>query len=213
MLKQDKSVPEAQGATGRRIRQQDMTMCTAHVTALVTETQALVGLPGGESIHADQAAGCLLAPAIGDMVLVARGDDGAFILSVLTRDANTPADLRVPEANRVHLRANSELEVSAPTVKFTARNLNLISETLTQTGRQLVRNFSKSLETVVDKIVSARTITTTTDTRSTAVKEVDSLQAGILVENIDSVATQNSEISLVTASEDVRLDAKRVSVG
>jgi len=188
-------------------------LVTGVVSALVTDTQTLVRLEDGDTRHADQAAGCLLQPAIGDTVLVYDDPDSAYILSVLKRGEAQPATLAVPGAGHVALKAEKQLEFSAPDMKMTARRLSLITETLTKTGKQLFQTFTKTLETTVDKFVSARTINTTANTRSSAVKETDTLQAGVLVQNIDSVATQNSDISMVTAKEDVRLDAKRVSVG
>lgn len=188
-------------------------LATGTVKALLTEQEAMVTLSGGEQIHAVQAAGCLLAPAIGDTVLVFTGPDQAFVLSVLARDSEVTAELGVAGARDVSLKAPGRLSVSAPDVHLSSRRLNILAESVTQTGKQLINNFSRSLETLVDKIVNARTITTTAQSRSSSVKETETLKAGILVQNIDSVATQNSDISMITAEEDVRLDAKRVSVG
>ncbi|WP_306146677.1 MULTISPECIES: DUF3540 domain-containing protein [unclassified Roseibium] len=186
---------------------------TGIVKALLTEQDAMVTLSDGEQIHASQAAGCLLAPAIGDTVLVYRGGDQAFILSVLTRDADVSAEIGVAGAKEVALKSEGRLTVSAPDVHVSARRMNVLAESVTQTGKQLITNFTRSMETLVDKMVNARTITTTAQSRSSSVKETETLKAGILVQNIDSVATQNSDISMITAEEDVRLDAKRVSVG
>ncbi|GGB45858.1 hypothetical protein GCM10011316_17460 [Roseibium aquae] len=186
---------------------------TGTVTALVTGSQMLVRLDTDETCHAAQAAGCLLQPDIGDTVLLYRAPHEAYVLSVLTRGGDGKATLSVSGASHVALKAARQLDLAAPEVTVTARRLSLISETLTKTGKQLIQTFTKTLETTVDKFVSARTINTNAATRTSAIKETDTLQAGILVQNIDSVATQTSDISMVTAKEDVRLDAKRVSVG
>ncbi|GAA0783455.1 DUF3540 domain-containing protein [Roseibium denhamense] len=186
---------------------------TGTVTALITEQEAMVTLQGGAQIHADQAAGCLLAPAIGDTVLVFQQDDTAYILSVLTRHNEVAAEIGVAGAQNVTLKASRKLAVQAPEVNLNARHFAVLAENVTQTGKQLISNFTKSFETIVDKLVNARSISTTAQTRTSAVKETETLKAGILVQNIDSVATQNSDISMITAQEDVRLDAKRVSVG
>lgn len=186
---------------------------TGIVKALVTEQEAMVTLSSGEEIHAVQATSCLLAPVIGDTVLVFNGPEQAFMLSVLTREAAVTAEIGVTGAKDVAIKTSGSLALSAPDVKVSARRLTILTENLMQTGKQLVNNFSRSLETYVDKMVNARTITTTAQSRSSAIKETETLKAGILVQNIDSVATQNSDISMITAEEDVRLDGKRVSVG
>jgi hypothetical protein len=186
---------------------------TGTVMALVTEQEAMVTLTDGEQIHAVQATSCLLAPVIGDSVLVFRGPEQAFMLSVLTRTRDVTAEIGVTGAKDVALKTDGRLALSAPDVQVSARRMTILTDSLMQTGRKLVSNFNRSLETYVDKMLNARTITTTAQSRSSAIKETETLKAGILVQNIDSVATQNSEISMITAEEDVRLDGKRVSVG
>ncbi len=186
---------------------------TGTVKALVTEQEAMVTLADGDQIHAVQATSCLLAPVIGDTVLVFRGPDQSFMLSVLTRNADVTAEIGVTGAKDVALKTDGRLALSAPDVQVSARRMTILTDSLMQTGKKLVSNFSRSLETYVDKMLNARTITTTAQSRSSAIKETETLKAGILVQNIDSIATQNSEISMITAEEDVRLDGKRVSVG
>jgi len=186
---------------------------TGTVKALLTAEEAMITLDDGEQIHALQATSCLLAPVIGDTVLVFKGPDQSFVLSVLVRQAEVTAEIGVTGAQDVALKTKGSLALSAPHVNISARRLTLLSENLMQTGKQLVSNFSRSLETCVDKMLNARTVTTTAQSRSSAIKETETLKAGILVQNIDSVATQNSEVSMITAEEDVRLDAKRVSMG
>ncbi|MHA7777514.1 DUF3540 domain-containing protein [Roseibium sp. M-1] len=191
----------------------DAGLATGTVMALVTEQEAMVTLHDGEEIHALQATSCLLAPVIGDTVLVYQGPEQAFMLSVLTRQATVTAEIGVAGVKDVALKTKGTLALSAPDINVSARRMTVLTESLMQTGKQLVNNFSKSLETCVDRILNARTVTTTAQSRSSAIKETETLKAGVLVQTIDSVATQNSEISLITAEEDVRLDGKRVSVG
>lgn len=189
------------------------TLATGKVKALLTAHEAMITLDGDIQIHAAQATGCLLAPVIGDTVLVYTGPEQAYVLSILARDADVAAELGVAGADEIALKSSGKLSVSAPQMQFSSRRLNILAETMTQTGKQLLTNFTRSLETVIDSIVNARTITTTAQSRSSAVKETETLKAGILVQDIDGVAAQNSDISMITAEEDVRLDAKRVSVG
>lgn len=191
----------------------DSSLDTGTVKALVTDQEAMVTLADGEQIHAVQATSCLLAPVIGDTVLVFRGPDQAFMLSVLAREASVTAEISVAGAEDVALKTRGRLSLAAPDVQVSAHRMTILTESLMQTGKKLVTNFNRSLETYVDRMLNARTITTTAQSRSSAIKETETLKAGILVQNIDSVATQNSEVSIITAEEDVRLDGKRVSVG
>lgn len=199
--------------TAAQATQAGTSLDTGTVKALVTEREAMVTLANGEQIHAFQATSCLLAPVIGDTVLIFHGPEQAYMLSVLAREATVTAELGVAGAKDVALKAEGHLALSAPDVQVSARRMTVLADTLMQTGKKLVSNFSRTLETYLDQMVNARTITTTAQSRSSAIKETETLKAGILVQNIDSVATQNSEISMITAEEDVRLDGKRVSVG
>jgi hypothetical protein len=56
-------------------------------------------------------------------------------------------------------------------------------------------------------------ISTQVENRATVVTGTDMLRAQSLVESVEGVATQTSEIALVTARRDVRLDGERVSLG
>ena len=188
-------------------------LLAATVGIFLSEQHVSVETERGQSIDARQAASCLLAPAIGDRVLVYLDRGEAHILAVLERGSAHTAEISVPGARRLALRSTETLELNAPKVSVVAREVNIFARALSQTGEMLTSNFRRILENVVDKTIGARTITTKAEARTAIVREVDTINAGTLVQNIDKVATQNSEISLITAKQDVRLDATRVSVG
>lgn len=200
-------LPGQQGAVGATV------MLTGTVKAFLTEREATVETANGQRLHARQAASCLLAPAINDRVLICEGDGEAHILAVLERNPQHVAELAVPGARQTKITSAETLHISVPRLRITASEINLVSRTLNQVGEVLVNSFRRILENVVDKSVGARTITTRAEARTAVVRDVDTVKAGTLVQTIDKVATQQSEISLMTAKEDVRLDGKRVTVG
>lgn len=185
----------------------------AYVRAFLTPTEASVETEAGESLVARQAASCLLAPVIGDLVLVHTDETDAFILAVLVRRPEHVAEISVPDAEHVTLKAVAKLDVTAPSLSLQAGRLELVARGLVQMGESLTTNFRRIAETVVDKVVGARTITTKAENRMAVVKDVDMLEAGSLVQTIESVSSQKSEIALITARRDMRLDGERVSVG
>lgn len=188
-------------------------MLTGTIRAFLTAQEASVETRDGARLHAVQAASCLLAPAIGDRVLAYVDRSEAFVLAVLERSSEHAAEIAIPGADKIVLKSENGLELNARKLNITAREVNVITRALSQTGTVLANSFTRILETVVDKTIGARTITTRAQARTAVVQEVETLSAGTLVQNIENVATQNSEIALVTATQDVRLDAKRVSVG
>lgn len=185
----------------------------AIVKAFLTETDASLETLAGGSLIARQAASCLLAPVIGDRVLVYVDGEEAFILAVLVRSADHAAEIAVPGVERVVLSAKGRLDIHAPHVSIGTGRLDVVAKALFQAGDRLTSHFRRITETVVDKVIGARTITTQAETRTAAIRDVELLSAGTLVQTIDSVSTQKSEIALMTAKRDVRIDAERVSVG
>lgn len=185
----------------------------AWVRTFLTATQAGVETEAGESLVARQAASCLLAPVIGDLVLIHSDGADAFILAVLVRRAEHTAEISVPDAERIAIKATARVDITARHVSLQASRLELIARGLVQMGESLTSNFRRITETVVDKMVGARTITTRAESRMSVVKDVEMLEAGSLVQNVESVSSQKSEIALITARRDMRLDGERVSVG
>jgi hypothetical protein len=184
------------------------------VKAFLAEREAAVEVGVDRTVDARQAASCLLAPAVGDRVLVHVCDGAAYVLAVLERaSTELTAELSVPGAADVALRSAGSLALESPKVGLVAREFGVLADVLSQAGGTLSASFRRIVETAIDKAVGARTITTRAQARTAVVTEVDTLSAGTLVQNVDKVAAHNSEISLLTARQDVRLDAKRVTVG
>jgi hypothetical protein len=167
----------------------------------------------GDEVLARLASSCLLAPAIGDRVLVCIDDVDAYILAVLERNDANVATLAVPGARSVRITAKGSIEFRAKVMRLTSQNIGVVAQKITQSTEVMTTAAKLVVETMIDRIVSARTITTKAETRTSDIKNVEAQSVGTLVQNVDSVATQNSEISMITAKRDVRLDAERVSVG
>jgi len=183
------------------------------IRAFLTETDASVEIAGSERIHALQAASCLLAPIIGDRVLVCQDGGEAFILAVLARSEGGIAEISVPYADTVTIKARGAISMEAPSLQLAAGTLSVMADKIFQVGDVLTRNFRRIVESVGNKSVHAQTLTTQADNRTAVIAQTDMVSAKSLVQTIDGVATQTSEIALVTARRDVRLDGERVSLG
>ena len=188
-------------------------LASASVRAFLSETVSSVELADGTSLHAVQATSCLLAPAIGDRVLICRDGDETYILAVLSRGQAFDASISVPNAEKLFIRAAKEVTLDAPLLRLTAGKIAVLCEQLVQMGASLTSHFRRAVESVGDKSVKAAMISTQVENRTTIVTGTDMLKAQSLVESVDGVATQTSEIALVTARRDVRLDGERVSLG
>jgi len=195
------------------------TLSTGVVKALVTESVALVSSGEDEQIQAVRAAGCVLAPSIGDTVALFICDGNAHILSVLERCADYPAQISVPGAEELEvtaatlkLRGEQQMHLEAPAMSVSARKLTSLVETVSQTTQKFILNAAKTIENVTNKMTVAGTLTTTAQTRTTKVKGVDTHDAGSLIQKVESVSSHRSDVTIMTAKNDVRIDAERVSV-
>jgi hypothetical protein len=187
-------------------------MCSGIVRALLSGDEYIVELNADRRMNATQAPSCLLAPCVGDRVLAYGHGSQGYILAVLERDARCRAELQVPGANDVELSAPSTLTVNSRRLNLRARELTLMARIVTQTGELLSSSFRRIVESVTDKCVAARSLSTRADVRVSDIRDVDTHKAGTLLQTVETVATQKAEISVLAANEDVRIEAKRVTI-
>lgn len=174
---------------------------------------------GRDTVVAEVAASCLLAPAEGDEVLTASVDGEPFVLAVLRRRPG-PAQLAVPGA--------PELMVSAPAVTLAAgATLSLRFREIAAEGRkarlrieetQLVGKVAagviRALDLVADRVRSvARHVVQQADDRVTAVSGTDTHRAELLIQEVGKTQVLNARQSVVVAEEDAHIDAKRITMG
>jgi hypothetical protein len=147
-------------------------------------------------------------------VLVFDGGPDAFVLSVLMRgdEARVP-ELSVPDAASLRLSATEGLELTAKDVNVKSIRFGVLAETIAQSAGTVSLHARRVVEAIVDKFSSVRSVSLKAETRSARIEKTESVTAGTLVHKTDGVSVQNSEISLINAKQDIRLDGERVSIG
>lgn len=189
-------------------------LLTATVVLTLPKKDLALKTETGEDLFARQASSCLLAPAVGDRVLAYVEAGEAFVLSVLMRgDVAHVPELSVPDATSLRLSAAEGLEVSAKDVSLRAVRMNLFADSLAQSVGTVTLQARRVVEAIVDKFSSLRSVSLKAETRSTRIEKTETLTAGTLLHKTDGVSVQNSEIALINAKQDVRLDGERVSIG
>ncbi|MEM5584005.1 DUF3540 domain-containing protein [Roseibium sp. AS2] len=189
-------------------------LVTATVSLMLSKTDLSLRTQDGQDLFARQAGSCLLAPAVGDRVLVYSAGTEAFVLAVLVRgDETRIPELGVPDATSLRLSAEDGLELSANELNFKATKLGILAKTIVQSAGSVTLHAKQVVEAIVDKFSSVRSVTLRAETRSARIEKTESVTAGTLVHKTDGVSLQNSEISLINAKQDVRLDGERVSIG
>ena len=193
-----------------------------------TASRFLVRTSFGE-IAAVRAAGCLLEPADGDKVLLAVDiGGGAYVLSVLERDASLAAELAVDGDARLSarggsltlaaerdlsLRCGQGLSAVAGSVSVQAGRGTAVIERVRVAGHSLKTRFKRvnSLAQTVD--MACRRYTQRLTDCFRFVKEHDEVQAGsqrVLVEELMALHAKNHSIM---AEEQVVINAGEIHLG
>ncbi|MDF1791815.1 MAG: DUF3540 domain-containing protein [Thalassobaculaceae bacterium] len=186
-------------------------LITATVTA-VTEESLFLRLADDRSEPAWRAAGCLLEPVEGDVVLCAPVGDGIAVLNILTRTASGEATVSVPGAEVLALAQNTlairagEVTIDSETVTVRSASSRLIGKAVTA--------IADSLETVVKQLrrVADQEISSAGDSVR-IVHNTETLKARHLTHEADQTMTLRSHVTVIDASGDVRVNGERISLG
>ena len=196
---------------------------------LLVEGRACTVEIDGLALPARRAAGCLLAPEPGDLVLLSVAEGGAYVLSVLERAAadrpgtlDHAAGLAIEaSAGDVTLRAAGTVGlIGGETVHLAGRDLLMQAHTASLTAE---RSFVRSQDTTLqgDQVsVIAQTIKTLADRSIGSFKSVLRKISGVDHTQASQHSVEATELlslrgrqSMVTARSDIRIDAERIHIG
>ena len=166
----------------------------------------------GESRAARQATSCLLSPETGDIVLCSASRLGLHVLHVLERDSPESATLSAPGVRRLVLDQpaidirTEELDATATRARVRVEQVHLFSRMVSAvTGR---------LELVADRLRRiARHETTSTGDSVRTVRNTDTVRAGHILYEASEVMSLRSEVAVIEARGDVRVNGERISMG
>ena len=179
-------------------------------------------------IKAQMSFSCVLTPEIGDQVLWAPTAIGSFVMSILTRKTTAQAemnfkngvriststgDLQLSSANDLSIHALAQAKVFARELDASTLKANLYAEDATVHGVQLNLVFQK-IHQVCDTFTKmAKTAFYAFDTCVKKVKDVDKIQAGQMHHEAEQVMATRGEHMLVSAKQDIKMNAERVHMG
>ena len=166
----------------------------------------------GENRAAVQAASCLLSPQAGDVVMCSASHLGIHVLHILKRSEHERATISAPGAKRLVLEQpaidlrTEDFDASAVRARVTVEHLHLFS--------RLVAAVTGGFELVADRIKRiARLEATSTGDSVRTVRNSDTLRAGHIVHEASEVMSLRSDVAIIEARGDVRVNGERVSVG
>lgn len=193
------------------------------------EGSTLLVRVGGDLQGARRAKGCLLEPQTGDTVLVARSEDGSFVLSVLVgRSAESEnvvavdGDLTLRSTNGrvaivgdegVSVTSGGEVSVNAPTLTARTMKATLFADTLSYIGRTVdthvdrVKMLGQSLETAIDQVSSR------VKHSFRVIDEIERVKAKELHVNAEATLNMHGKNTLLTAEKLVKLDGEQITIG
>lgn len=172
----------------------------------------------GYAVWAQKADGCLLEPAIHDLVLVAEGSGAeAFILSVLIKRGERSTVVlpgqAVIQADGISLEARESLSLEAPSVELAGVNgrvsfvdLSLRAETCrAEAGKAslVVRFFDSVMERVTQRVKNCfRTV-----------EDTEKITAGRICTKVRQRFALKAKHASVQAEEEVSVDGKHIHIG
>lgn len=185
---------------------------------------------GGELVRAARSKSCLVEPAIGDTVLVARSEHhGSYVLAVLASPDDAPettveveGDLRlrsrsgkvaISADDTVSVVAGKTIAVTAPAVVAKTTKATLFSDSLSYIGKTIdaqvdrVRQIGRSLESVFD------TATTKVKHCFRTVEGVERVQANEMHVRVESTLNVHGKNTLMTAEKLVKFDGEQIHLG
>ncbi len=178
---------------------------------------------------AKRAAGCLLAPQEGDVVLTAHlGEGGSYVIAVLESAGKGTVRLEVEQdldicstQGQVQLSARDGIEISTPQTtsfvsgelemtaargRMTFGGLSFLAERMSSKVANMtlaIRNLESTLGRVIQSVKS----------RFTRVDELDRLEAGTISHEAEDLYAARAKYTTVTAEEDVKVDGGMIHLG
>lgn len=187
---------------------------------VISQAGALfVELEGGTR-PALRAVSCLIEPAPGDTVLVWI-EGTAHILAILARPGIADAVLSLPDraatlrlrAQSVGIEADTSVRVSAPEVTLKGTDLHFFGNTIAWLGRTIAMLGERLTASVTQTETIAARVVTRAASRVTVIDGVDTEQLGSRIATVRGLASESTGSTIITGTEDVRVDAKRISLG
>jgi hypothetical protein len=182
--------------------------------------RAIVRL-GERLVPAVRALSCLVELAEGDRVLVAATPTEATVIAVTRRPGLGDATLSLPDtaarmsirAQAIALGATTAVTVEAPDVTIGAARLSLLGQVTHWLGRNLALIGDKLTTSVTTHEAIAKRTLVRSDSRVTVIDGLDTEQVGSRVSDVSGLSASSAGSAIITGSEDVRIDAKRITMG
>lgn len=183
----------------------------------------------GRAWRARRAASCLLAPDIGDDVLISGPDPArVYLIAVVAQAdasrarlelpgdvtlASTDGDLSLESAKAITLRGRAAVRVETEDLELRARDARCVAERIRYVATEMqatvgtTRLVGKAYEAVMDRMMLMSRLSFRTT------EEVEQVRAGTLDYQAEQAARLHANYTMVTGGELVKVDAKQIHMG
>jgi hypothetical protein len=179
-------------------------------------------------VNARTAFSCLVAPMVGDIVLVSQSNGDYHVLAVLERAAeqdmalNFPASVKMTALNGqidmiagkdVNLLSTTKTNLLSAEINMTSGEMNVNAGKLTAHTTD-VESHSQSMKMYTQMFSSvARQVNQKTDILVRWVEQVETLNIGNLIQNVRKNYTSHSDQAVITAKKDMLINGERIHMG
>jgi hypothetical protein len=169
-----------------------------------------VDVDAGE-VLAKRATSCLVAPLLGDRVLVTRGPSGAvYVLAVLEREPSEATTLRVE--GDLHIESDG-FQLTSKEVAVRASRGSFIVDRLSLLGAKLEAQLA-TIRVIGDAVESVFERATQTVKRSLRiVEETDQVDVGEASWSAKETMNVHAKNTVVTSEELVKIDGNQIHLG
>jgi hypothetical protein len=206
--------------------QEDCRLVKASVKGV--SKQSLMIELGVGVINARTAFSCLVAPMVGDSVLVSQSNSDYFVLAVLERAAeqdmalNFPASVKMTALDGqidmiagkdVNLLSTTKTNLLSAEINMTSGEMNVNAGKLTARTTD-VESHSQTMKMYTQMFsIVARQVNQKTDILVRWVEQVETLNIGNLIQNVRKNYTSHSDQAVITAKKDMLINGERIHMG
>lgn len=192
---------------------------TARVLAVEQDGTAVALDLDGARHRAQVAVGCLVRPMPQDLVLIFGDPRQSFVLTVLERPGANWGVVALPghgnmsiEGETLAIAVRQRLSLRADSIDMQTKLFAVLADKATWIGKLYTVIADRLRSSARIQEASADQLTVKAVERISVIDRIDSLQTETQATRVTGVATETAHSKVITVTEDLRIDGKRVTV-
>ncbi len=165
----------------------------------------------GRGWHCQRAVSCVIAPQVGDRVLITHVDNQIWLLAVLERANPQAAELSVP--GDLHIRSSGELSLSSAALRVTADEGDCHISAMNYSGDKL--SAWVSLSRIVGKRAESvwQTVSQISHNLLRTTRNTEQVRAGQLDIKAEDYARLHAHNTVITSKAITKVDSEQIHMG